>query len=336
METKIDFVVTWVDSNDLKWKHEKEIYQGKVDDEIQDCRYRDWGLFKYWFRGVEKYASWVNKVYLITYGHIPEWLNIDNPKLVIVNHKDYIEEKYLPTFNSNVIELNLNKINELSENFVLFNDDMYLTDFTKPEDFFSDGKPVLPIALNVHCPVKGVFIQEICFHNAEIINNYYEMKECIKSNKKLWFNLKNGKALFRTILLYNCPRFSGFYTDHLPVPHLKSTFEKLWDLEEEKLNEVSSHRFRNGNEINHWLMQDWNIVSGNAINKSFKFGKVFHIDEKSTEIACKEICECLIKGKYKEICINDTENTGIKFEKYIEDIIKAFDYIFPNKSRFEK
>lgn len=34
-------------------------------------RYRDWENLKYWFRGVETFAPWVNKVYFITYGHIP-------------------------------------------------------------------------------------------------------------------------------------------------------------------------------------------------------------------------------------------------------------------------
>lgn len=31
-----------------------------------DKAYREWGTFKYWFRGVEKFAPWVNKVYLVT------------------------------------------------------------------------------------------------------------------------------------------------------------------------------------------------------------------------------------------------------------------------------
>ena len=35
------------------------------------------------------------------------------PKLKLVSHKDYIPAEYLPTFNSNVIELWLHKIPEL-------------------------------------------------------------------------------------------------------------------------------------------------------------------------------------------------------------------------------
>ncbi len=29
-------------------------------------RYRDYGIFNYWFRMIEKHAPWVNRVYLVT------------------------------------------------------------------------------------------------------------------------------------------------------------------------------------------------------------------------------------------------------------------------------
>ena len=79
-ETKIDFVVTWVDGNDEKWQKEKLMYEQlekKEDDKFDiwnnnKIRYRDWDLLRYWFRGIEKNAPWVNKIYFVTYGHIPQ------------------------------------------------------------------------------------------------------------------------------------------------------------------------------------------------------------------------------------------------------------------------
>lgn len=69
----IDFVVPWVDGSDPSWQAEIKKYKGDetLFSDTTDKRYRDWGLFKYWFRGVEKYAPWVNKVHLITCGHYP-------------------------------------------------------------------------------------------------------------------------------------------------------------------------------------------------------------------------------------------------------------------------
>ncbi len=125
---KIDFVVTWVDNNDVEWRTTKNFYAG-LSSNIQeeqggDLRYRDWGgLLQYWFRGVEKFTPWVNKIHFVTYGHVPKWLNLNHPKLNIVKHKEFMKEEYLPTFNSCAIEINLHKIEGLAENFVYFNDD---------------------------------------------------------------------------------------------------------------------------------------------------------------------------------------------------------------------
>ena len=88
---KIDFVIMWVDGADEKWLEEKKMYDTNVDIEAGgDHRFRDWDNLQYWFRGVEKFAPWVNSVYFITCGHYPEWLNLDHPKLKFVKHSDYI------------------------------------------------------------------------------------------------------------------------------------------------------------------------------------------------------------------------------------------------------
>ena len=84
----------------------------------------------------------------MTWGHLPEWLDTTNPKLHIVNHKDYIPEEFLPTFNANTIELNLHRIEGLADQFVYFNDDMFVTNYVKPAEFFKNGIPRDVFALN--------------------------------------------------------------------------------------------------------------------------------------------------------------------------------------------
>lgn len=80
-DQKIDFVIAWVDGNDPEWRREKsDRISGisgfdRVDD--REERYRDWDNLHYWFRGVEKFAPWVRKIHLVTWGHIPHWLNIE-------------------------------------------------------------------------------------------------------------------------------------------------------------------------------------------------------------------------------------------------------------------
>ena len=140
---EIDFVIPWVDGSDPAWQEERHQYDPKAGSSngSNDARFRDWDLLRYWFRAVETYAPWVHKIYFVTWGHLPAWLNTDHEKLVIVNHRDYIPTEYRPTFNANTIELNFHRIPGLSEQFVYFNDDMFLGKPVSPEDFFRDGKP---------------------------------------------------------------------------------------------------------------------------------------------------------------------------------------------------
>ena len=123
---KIDFVVTWVDGGDPIWQAKKAKYSGAVDTSKNSMNsvkaYRDWGTFKYWFRGVEKFAPWVNKVYLVTDQQKPSWLDINSEKLVLVDHTEIICNDYLPVFSANPIESNIHRIPGLSEHFVFFNE----------------------------------------------------------------------------------------------------------------------------------------------------------------------------------------------------------------------
>ena len=159
MDFPIDFVVTWVDGSDPDWRAKKSKYDSAFttseNNMNSDKAYRELGTFKYWFRGVEKFAPWVNKVYLVTDNQQPDWLDVCADKLVVIDHKEIINNGYLPVFSSNAIEANLHNIPGLSEHFVVFNDDMYLTAPVKPTDFFSEeGLPKYNTALSPIIPKR--------------------------------------------------------------------------------------------------------------------------------------------------------------------------------------
>ncbi|HGF7620540.1 TPA: Stealth CR1 domain-containing protein, partial [Enterococcus faecium] len=93
MKEKIDFVITWVDESDALWKKSKDNYALEYNMKLNDAsRYRDWGFLKYWFRSVEKNAPWVNRIYFVTEGHLPEWLDLSYEKLKVIKHSDFIDE----------------------------------------------------------------------------------------------------------------------------------------------------------------------------------------------------------------------------------------------------
>ena len=68
MPEKIDAVFLWVDSADPAWRDKKAKYQPAKASEASasDVRYRDYGTLKYALRSLEKYAPWLNQIFLIT------------------------------------------------------------------------------------------------------------------------------------------------------------------------------------------------------------------------------------------------------------------------------
>lgn len=334
---KIDFVVTWVDGSDPEWLKEKynfEILENNKDSQDfknwlnSSCRYRDWDTMKYWFRAVEKYAPWVNNIYFITWGHIPNWLDTTNPKLKIINHKDYIPKEYLPTYNSNCIELNLFRINDLSEHFVLFNDDFFLNDYVKPVDFFKNNLPRETAAFD--CVRLNYNTINATVNNIRVVNKYFKKKDVLKNHFFKWYNIKNGSYIFKTICLSPWKEITGLAELHIASSYNKSYFKKMWEIEYDKFNETCMHRFRNESDINHWLIKDFQLLNGDFIPRSSKFGK-------SYACAINDIIKTnILNSKYKIISLNDYDCSEEEFLKEKTKLIGIFEKKYPNKSNFEK
>ncbi|WP_156021851.1 stealth family protein [Streptococcus ruminantium] len=330
MTEKIDFVVTWVDGSDPKWQKQKQHYMSEEDKGLNSvARYRNWEIFKYWFRAVEKHAPWVNKVVLITEGHVPEWLNINHEKLLLIKHSDYIPQEYLPTFNSNVIELNIHRIEELSEHFVLFNDDMFINKSVGPEDFFRNGLPTDVGVFSPQVPKSGG-IASISLNNIEVINDYFNTHQILKEWNNKFFRLSYGKHLLKNFIVLPWNSVLGFYDHHLPVAYKKSTFKHLWNLEEQKLRQTSRNKFRTKSDINHWLMRYWQLASGQFTPRSVHFGNYYNIFDELNKIISE-----LRNPKYHLICLNDGEEIS-DFEVSKRKLTSTFETVYPTSSTFER
>ena len=77
----IDIVVTWVDDGDSRWLKKRNNLATQTGTTIDNVRYRDYGLIKYFFRSVDQYCPWVNKISFITDHQVPSWLDTSNPNL---------------------------------------------------------------------------------------------------------------------------------------------------------------------------------------------------------------------------------------------------------------
>lgn len=332
MSMKIDFVLIWVDGNDPEWKASFQQYISLCNkgDDHSVIRYRDWDNLKYWFRGVEKFAPWVNKIHFVTCSHLPNWLNVNAKKINIVKHSDYIKSEYLPTFSAFPIELNLHRIKDLSEHFVFFNDDFFIIDKVEPERFFKNGLPCDSAALNAISPLlKGITHNVV--NDIMIINSHFKKYDVLKNNITKWFNYKYGIQSLRTLALFPWPYFTGFYDHHFPSTFLKSTFEEVWRLNENKLRETTASRFRSMSDVNQWLFRYWQLVKGNFYPINVNSDSIFfEIKNENIDMIIKTI----ERKRKKIIVLNDvTENIDFSVNK--ELIKQAFETILSEKSSFE-
>lgn len=324
----IDFVIMWVDGNDAEWKTEFNKYHSYQNDENSgNQRYRDWEILRYWFRSIEHYAPWVNRIHFVTCGHYPSWINEENSKIHLVKHEDYINRSYLPVFSANPIELNLHKIKGLSENFVFFNDDFFLSRKSVKTDFFKKNLPVDNAIISAQ---SGGGISTIIMNDLEVINANFSKYAVLKRHFFKFFNFKYGFELFRSLLLLPWTRFTGFFDPHQPQPYLKSTFYEVWQFAEDKLNETTANRFRTGDDCNQYLMRYWQLVTGNFHPYRTK-NKMFNL----LEDQMSEVEEAINSEKYLTLCLNDGNGTHEEFQERKAELITIFEKKFPNKSSFE-
>lgn len=335
----IDFVIAWVDGGDPAWRAEKKVCAQKLgltnkNDDVdgREERYRDWNNLRYWFRGVERFSPWVRTIHFVTWGHLPPWINTKHPKLHIVNHADYLPQMFRPTFNANTIELNFHRINGLSEHFVYFNDDVFLINAVQPEDFFRHGRPCDMLALqpDVANP-DNVVMPYILLNDAMVLAKYFDKRTNVRSQPGAYFHIGYPpRYFFYNLLEMSFPKFTGFFTVHGPSPLKKSTYNTLWQKESELLTKTCLHPFRHRDDVNQYLIREWQKLSGEfePVNLLHMF-RYFNIKNEN-----HALLSCIRKQSAKCICVNDSDKK-INFESVKAELNQALEQILPLKSEFE-
>lgn len=328
---EIDFVITWVNMDDPEWQAEFVKYSGKegnTENGVSKARFRDAGFLKYWFRGVEQFAPWVRKIHFVTCGQKPEWLNVDNPKIHMVQHRDFIPEEFLPTYNSVVIERYMHRIAGLSDHFVYFNDDFYLTRPVPESRFFKNGLPC-DIATFLYNPSWSQWYRRIK-NNLKIINRHFDKKTVMARDHDKWFHKSYGARARWNYLLKPYGKFITLRTPHNAQPYLKSTFEEVWAAAGRELTETSVNKFRALNDYTPELFRMWQICRGNfEPYNTYADTKMFPLMVKP-----RQAVRAIRKQSYSLVCLND--NVHIRnYDRVMENIRQAFESILPEKSAFE-
>lgn len=330
----IDFVVTWVDGNDPAWQAERARCLGIEEVNATGngvCRYRDWSSFRYWFRAVEKYAPWVRYVHLVTWGHVPQWLEPECPKLKIVRHEDYIPQEYLPTFNCQPLELNLFRIPGLSEHFVYFNDDMLLARPVTPEDFFVNGKPKHTAIAYPYVNRDNEIPTYLFFNTYGLANKKNRIQSCIEKHPEKWFSYRYGRMWRHNLDAWRNAGLPSMYFTHMGAPFCRSTMERTWKKYEAECIQSCLCKVREIHQITHQIYSIEDILNGNFEPEKPDWGTCVMIDD------IQGIAQAYRSGQGKMICLFDRDNlTATEVIETDKKLTELFEGLFPDKSSFEK
>lgn len=160
----IDVVVTWVDGKDTVRNRLREEYKRRQDGIDKHAasprRYVNHDELKYLLRGIDRYMPWVHRIHVVSSDQPPPaWLMPNEavgfesgiatrervegkPVLRWVNDRTILEPEFLPTFNSHALEGAIQRLPDLTEHFIYFCDDMFVTRAVAPSGLFGhDGKP---------------------------------------------------------------------------------------------------------------------------------------------------------------------------------------------------
>lgn len=336
---KIDFVVTWLDSTDENWQRQYAYYKERSTGRTEPARFRNMDIFRYWFRAVEQYAPWVNKVFLVTNGTFPKWINEEHPKLVLVKHSDYIPEEFLPTFNSNAIEVFLYRIPGLSEQFVYFNDDFFLNAPVFPETFFRDGLPCDNNAeslqnVPIYCKEDGYGIYMSILASIGVINAHFDRRQVVRQSQRRWYGWHLGRrGLLLSLMLRHHKRFPGFRWRHFEQPLLKSVLEEA----SEKASEVllaTCTKFREEVQIvPPYFFRYWQFASNRFY--PVRLYRSIHYNLHLSKLDGVE--RALHNSKVISLCLNDTAKCpDEEYEIINRELQKLLEQKFPSMSSFEK
>lgn len=239
----VDAVITWVDGSDAVWRDKINAHlEKKIDwnNKISSKRYNSIDEIDIAIESIIKFAPFIRSIFLVTdnqqpkaFEQLKEKAAKQNINLKLVDHtvifKDY--EACLPTFNSCSIITALYRIPDMSEHFIIFNDDTFLMRETKIEDFFINGWPV----------IRGRW-------------DYFYRNSWFRKTYNKYFNKNLKTNVGYKALQQKSARIAGFTKkyvrrDHTPVSVRKSTLDNFFTQNPELLLNNIQHKFRHNDQF---------------------------------------------------------------------------------------
>ena len=313
----IDLVYNYVNSDDMEWVERRNKYA--KDNNNSECRFRDNSELRYSLRSVEKYASWINKIYIVMDSKAPEWLNESNTKIQIVRHEEIMPQELLPCYNSTVIEFHIDNIPELSDVFIYANDDMFFGNYVDESFFVKDGKPVVRMTEFEVSP-----------------SNYYDR---ILYNSQMVIQKKFHKKF-------------DLIPSHAIDVYSRSSIKECKEIFADDFSEIIKNRMRTNSDLHRVLYHYYLIIKNECVLKTYSSKNTFW--DKSFAVLKRllfpssnldfvaynfdKFFNSTLPQMYfargpKLVCLNDAESTT---EEDLKKYSQLMNKKFKNKSSFEK
>ena len=304
----IDVVITWVDGNDPKFiERINPFLKGKDRNAIPGAHQTRFGSIneiRYCVLSILKFAPFVRNIYIVTDGqnpnlcsdikkHFPE--RVDS--VSIVDHKTIFRgfEAYLPTFNSRTIESMLWRIPGLSNNFVYFNDDLFLIRQIDPSDWFVNNQPVM----------RGKWLlaptSRIIWNFVKLITKRYLLSISTYETRPS-FHL--GQWVSARIAGYRARYFINSHTPHAVGSNLVGEFLSG---NQPLLEKNISYRFRNRKQFNFVALSNHlQLKNGNSHIANPDLAYLSPHNRKNGYVKGK-IKSCEANGHIKFLCVQSLE-----------------------------
>jgi len=245
----IDIVVAWVDGADSILYKKRLGYLKREEKEHPGAaatRFHSLDEVHFCVLSILKFAPFVRKIFIVTdqqdpkvHKTVKKYFPNRISDIRIVDHTEIFEgfESYLPTFNSICISNMLWRIKGLADQFVYFNDDIFLTRPVNPEVWFKKGRPVL----------RGKWV----FPPYERL-----LWDGIKARiQKTFLRQTQERVSSFQVNQWNAARMLGFKyryfrSGHTPLALNKQTLKTFFESHPRILKENIKHRFRNYNQFN--------------------------------------------------------------------------------------
>lgn len=303
MSFEVDVVYTWVDHEDPQWialynqtKSAITLDAGTHISVDNPARFQNRNEILYSINSVNKYAPWVNRIYVVTNCQLPQALENDH-KVIRVSHEEiFPDPSVLPTFNSRAIEASIHRIQGLAERVLYFNDDFFLCAPMSPEDFFTaeGGACVFPSRHDIPYGVTSGLrpIDYGALNACELLIRDYGYRPA----KKL---------------------------HHSPYPLLKSNLVELEEKYPERFAATRSHKFRNNSDIPPatTLQAYYAIATGRGELRDIR-SRYVDIGDPLFVLLIHRLSP-LRRGKYQTLCLNEVTHPRF-FAPLRDRIIRRF------------